>query len=72
MLVSTLIAMAENLHTFAFGAKPDMLLLLVGGMLFFLALWLLVEAALTLRKLTPTNDPEVLLEHLSPPQGEAK
>ncbi len=50
ILASTLTAMLVNLRTFApGGAKPDTLLLCIGGALFGLGLWLLVEAALALR-----------------------
>ena len=50
MLSSTLVAMLVNLRTFApGGAKDDPLLLGVGGVLFVLGVWLLIEAALALR-----------------------
>ncbi len=50
MMGSTLIAMFSNLLNFAPGGKkPDTLLLVVGGVLFVLGCWLLVEAALALR-----------------------
>jgi carbon starvation protein len=50
MMASTLVAMAVNLRTFApGGAKEDTLLLVVGGVLFLLGVWLLIEAALALR-----------------------
>ncbi len=57
MLASTLTAMAKNLVSFApGGAKEDALLFAVGGALFLLALWLLVEAALALaRPLRPAS-----------------
>ena len=46
MMVSTLVAMANNLRRFAQGPTQDVLLFTVGGILFVLALWLCVEAAL--------------------------
>jgi carbon starvation protein len=46
MLVTTLTAMGENLVAYARGGKIS--LLLVGGMIFVIALWLAVEAALRL------------------------
>jgi len=50
MMGSTLTAMAVNLRTFApGGAKEDRLLLFVGGALFALGMWLLIEALLALR-----------------------
>jgi carbon starvation protein len=49
MMASTLVAMLINLRTFApGGAKEDRLLFVVGGLLFLLGAWLLVEAALAL------------------------
>ena len=49
MLGSTLVAMTYNLSAFApGGAKADTLLFVVGGLLFLLGLWLLVEATLAL------------------------
>ena len=50
MLASTLVAMTENLRGFAQGPKKDPLLLAVGGVLLVLAVWLLVEAALAMRR----------------------
>ena len=53
MMASTLSAMAINLKTFApGGAKEDSLLLLVGGILFLLGVWLLFDAAIAL---VPSN-----------------
>ncbi len=50
MMGSTLTAMAVNLRTFSPGGpKEDPLLLGVGGVLFLLGLWLLVESVLALR-----------------------
>ncbi len=50
MMASTLVAMAINLAEFApGGARPDTLLFLVGGALFVLGAWLLVESVLALR-----------------------
>jgi len=50
MMGSTLCAMAINLRTFApGGAKEDRLLLFVGGVLFALGVWLLIEAVLAMR-----------------------
>lgn len=49
MMASTLTAMAKNLAAFAHGPTADRLLFIVGGALFVMALWLLVEAALALR-----------------------
>ena len=49
MLASTLVAMGENLLRFAPGGEsPDRLLLVVGGALLLLGVWLLVETAVTL------------------------
>ncbi|MHC5211972.1 MAG: carbon starvation CstA family protein [Planctomycetota bacterium] len=51
MLGSTITAMAGNLAGFApGGAQADTPLFVVGGVLFLMALWLLVEAALALRR----------------------
>ena len=51
MMVSTLAAMATNLREFAKGgSQPDPLLFTVGSILFVLAVWLLVEALLALRR----------------------
>jgi carbon starvation protein len=60
MMASTLTAMAENLVEFATGETRDLLLLVVGGVLFVLALWLLVEAFLVLTKTKPVDSPEVV------------
>lgn len=54
MMASTLAAMATNLRDFAPGGREeDRLLLVVGSILFLLALWLLVEALLALRRPAP-------------------
>ncbi len=51
MMGSTLYAMGSNLLAFApGGAREDPLLLVVGGVLFLMALWLLVEAFLAIRR----------------------
>ena len=51
MMGSTLTAMVINLRNFAPGGeRPDTLLLIVGGILFVLGAWLLVEAALAIRR----------------------
>ncbi len=51
MMLSTLAAMATNLRDFAPGGREqDHLLLIVGSILFVLALWLMVEALLALRR----------------------
>ncbi|MAB78348.1 MAG: carbon starvation protein A [Planctomycetes bacterium] len=56
MMGSTLTAMWVNLRTFApGGARQDRLLLTVGGVLFALGLWLLIESILALR---PSRSPE--------------
>ena len=60
MLGSTVVAMAGNLRRFASGEHPDWLLTVVGGILLLLALWLVVEAALALRRPRPEHaSPEV-------------
>lgn len=48
MLGSTLTAMAQNLSRFVSGEQIQWLLLVVGGILFVLALWIVVEAVLVL------------------------
>lgn len=54
MMASTLAAMLVNLRVFApGGVKPDALLFTVGGVLFLLGGWLMVEAALALRPRRP-------------------
>jgi carbon starvation protein len=57
MMGSTLVAMVINLRNFAPGGeRPDTLLLIVGGVLFILGFWLLIEAALAIRnKPAPSN-----------------
>lgn len=51
MMASTLAAMLVNLRSFApGGAKEDSLLLVVGGVLLLLGLWLLVESILIFRR----------------------
>jgi carbon starvation protein len=51
MMASTLFAMAENLLRFAPGGRQaDLPLFVVGSVLFLMALWLLVEAGLALRR----------------------
>ncbi len=51
MMGSTVVAMAQNLRDFApGGAQSDAPLFVVGGVLLLMALWLLVEAALALRR----------------------
>ncbi|MBU50475.1 MAG: carbon starvation protein A [Deltaproteobacteria bacterium] len=59
IMSSTLIAMVTNLWRFAFGPQRDYLLLTIGGVLLALAIWLLVEAVLSLLHHTQTDDPEV-------------
>ena len=60
MMGSTLVAMVGNLRAFATGEETNWLLLIVGGILFVLALWLLVEAVIVmLRPRKVTTDPEV-------------
>ncbi|MFQ5507555.1 MAG: hypothetical protein ACE5F1_22555, partial [Planctomycetota bacterium] len=53
MMTSTLIAMVIKLLGFAKAETPDPLLLTVGTILLLLALWLLVEAFLVLRRPLP-------------------
>jgi hypothetical protein len=56
MMGSALTAMWVNLRTFApGGARQDRLLLTVGGVLFALGVWLLIESILALR---PSRSPE--------------
>ncbi len=50
VLGSTLVGMVMNLRAFATGPTADPLLLVVGGTLALLGLWLLIEAALVLRQ----------------------
>jgi len=51
MMTSTLVAMAGNLRRYAPGAEAhDMLLFVVGGILFLLGLWLLLESLVALRR----------------------
>jgi carbon starvation protein len=51
MMGSTIVAMAENLAGFAPGGpQADVPLFVVGGVLFLMALWLLVETGLALRR----------------------
>jgi carbon starvation protein len=51
MMGSTIVAMSQNLAGFApGGAQADTPLFVVGSVLFLMALWLLVEAALALRR----------------------
>jgi carbon starvation protein len=61
MMASTLVAMLTNLRDFAPGGREaDPLLLIVGSILFVLAVWLLVEALLALRRpAAPTEEPQV-------------
>lgn len=60
MMGSTLVAMVGNLRAFATGEQKNWLLLIVGGVLFILALWLLVEAVLVvMRPRKVITDPEV-------------
>ncbi len=57
MMGSTLVAMVLNLRNFAPGGeKADTLLLIVGGILFILGLWLLIEAVLAIRKKPTSSD----------------
>jgi len=56
MMLSTLSAMVVNLRTFApGGAKEDTLLLTVGGVLFLLGVWLLIESILVMRRPADTK-----------------
>ena len=56
IMASTLTAMAVNLRAFApGGAKDDTLLLAVGGILFLLGVWLLLEAAGALLRRAPAG-----------------
>jgi carbon starvation protein len=59
MMLSTLVAMFSNLVRFASGPNADPLLLIVGGVLIFLGLWLVIESALTLRNLGHTDEIEI-------------
>jgi carbon starvation protein len=61
MMVSTLIAMVSNLRQFASGPSADPLLLAVGGALFVLGVWLLVELVLALRRPRDIDTPDVEL-----------
>jgi carbon starvation protein len=54
MMGSTLVSMVINLQHFVFGPKPDYLLGTVGGILFLLGCWLVVEAFLVFREKAPT------------------
>ncbi|MCA9563959.1 MAG: carbon starvation protein A, partial [Myxococcales bacterium] len=62
MMGSTTVAMVGNLASFASGPSSDPLLLVVGSILAGLALWLVVEAALSLRKPRHTSSVEVFVE----------
>ncbi len=59
MMTSTLTAMWGNLRRFASGPSADPLLLGVGGVLFLLGIWLVVEAGVALVRLRPASGPEV-------------
>lgn len=50
MLVSTFSSMGVNLLSFAQQERPDLLLLTVGGALFSLGLWMMLEAVVALRR----------------------
>ena len=57
MMTSTLIAMGGNLKRYAPGSDShDMLLFSVGGVLFLLGLWLLVESLVALRRPRPVQE----------------
>lgn len=43
VLIATLWAMIENLKEFVFGNSPNILLAIVGGLLFVLAIWVIIE-----------------------------
>ncbi len=62
MMVSTIFAMAGNLRRFAAGPSADTLLLVVGLILMTLGVWLVVEAALAMRRPERTEEAEVRLE----------
>lgn len=55
MMGSTVAAMIGNLRRFAAGPQADPVLFAVGGVLLLLGMWLLVEAALALRRNEPTD-----------------
>jgi carbon starvation protein len=44
MMISTLIAMVQNLVRFGSGEQPNMLLLIVGALLLLLGVWLVIES----------------------------
>jgi len=62
MMVSAFGAMGANLLRFASGPNADPLLLIVGGILLILGVWLVVESVLVLRKLQSTEDLEIAVE----------
>jgi len=59
MMVSTITAMVMNLIDFASGDDPKVLLLVVGGVLLLLGVWLVIEAALALRRRETASGLEV-------------
>ena len=62
MLVSTLVAMTVNLLRFARAEQPQWLLLIVGGVLWFLGLAIVFEGIQVLRQDRREESPEIALE----------
>jgi carbon starvation protein len=50
ILIATLWAMYENLQEFIFGNSPNILLAIVGGILFILAIWVIIEGLIVYLK----------------------
>ena len=50
VLIATLWAMYENLQEFMFGSSPNILLAIVGGILFILAIWVIIEGLIVYLK----------------------
>lgn len=62
MMGSTLVAMLGNLSRFASGPTRDNLLLVVGGILAVLGVWLVIEAIIALRRKETTDNPLVEID----------
>ena len=62
IMTTTLVSMVLNLQRFALGENPDYLLTTVGAILLGLGVWLVIEAALALRRNEKTDDPLVALD----------
>ncbi len=62
MLLSTFGAMGANLIRFASGPGADTLLLVVGGILLLLGVWLVVESVIVLKKLQKVEGVEIAVD----------